>query len=140
MYSHTQIGYAAIVILLFTLFIMLQIKTSWFMYGVIGLCMILMSTLTVKVTDKDLVWFFGPYFLKKSISIKDIEEISTVKTSWLNGLGIRHLGNAVLYNVSGLEAIEIKLKNNEIIMIGTGEPKKLLDAINSKMSNSKNPD
>ncbi len=136
MYSHTQIGYAAIIVLLVTFSIMLNTKASWFMFGVIGICMILMTTLTVKVTDKDIVWFFGPYFLKKNIPLIDVHSTSTVKTSWYNGIGIRYLGDAVLYNVSGLKAVKIQLKSGDIIMIGTDEPQKLQNAINTSILRS----
>jgi hypothetical protein len=47
----------------------------------------------------------------------------------LNGLDIRMLGNGWLYNVSGLLALDIKLKSGSVIRLGSNEPEYLSAAL-----------
>ncbi|HEY7842950.1 MAG TPA: hypothetical protein VID30_04620 [Bradyrhizobium sp.] len=42
------------------------------------------------------------------------------------------LGMALLYNVSGLDAVELRLKSNEVRRIGTDDPQGLAEALRSR--------
>ena len=55
----------------------------------------------------------------------------TVKNHWYCGWGIRWClrFKMWIYNVSGFDAVEIKLKNGKTYRIGTDEPKKLEQTI-----------
>ncbi len=69
---------------------------------------------------------YGIGLIKKTISIHNIEQIKIVRNKWYYGLGIRKLKNGWLYNIHGLDAIELKMKNSKyIIRIGTADSKKL---------------
>ena len=60
-----------------------------------------------------------------------IENVRIVRNNWLNGFGIRMRPGWRLYNVSGLDAVELHLKNDDIRRIGTGDPKGLAAALKS---------
>ena len=64
--------------------------------------------------------------IKKVIPIHNIERIGIVINKWYYGFGIRKIKNGWLYNIQGLDAIELKMKNSKsIIRIGTADSKKL---------------
>jgi hypothetical protein len=72
---------------------------------------------------------FGIY--QKKFSLNDIMSVKTVKNHWHYGWGIRKWlwPKMLIYNVSGFDAVEIKLKNGKTYRIGTDEPKKLEQTI-----------
>jgi hypothetical protein len=81
----------------------------------------LFSSLTVIVGDDELQWYFGPGAWKYSIALADIAGVSIVRNSVLNGFGIRMRPGFRLYNVSGLDAVELHLTNGDIRRIGTDD-------------------
>lgn len=92
---------------------------------------ILFFSLTVKVNNKEIIWYFGPVFWRKSLPVTDVVECKVVRNSVLYGFGIRDIGAGWLYNVSGLLAVEILLKSGSVIRLGTNEPEFLKNAIES---------
>lgn len=78
------------------------------------------------VDGKKIQVTFGIGLIKKIIRISDIDHIDIVRNKWYHGIGIRMLKNGWLYNIQGLNAIELKMKNSQsIIRIGTADSKKL---------------
>ncbi|ALU41866.1 hypothetical protein AT705_02360 [Pseudoalteromonas rubra] len=100
-----------------------------FAFVVVGIIAILFSSLTIKIGEGQIRWFFGPGFWRKSLDYTQIDSAKIIKTKWYNGLGIRQLSTGWLYNVSGLDAVELKLKDGTTVSLGTNEPEKLLEAI-----------
>jgi hypothetical protein len=92
---------------------------------------IVFSSLTVEVRDHELRWHFGPGLWNYRLSLDEIKEIAVVKNHWWNGFGIRMRPGFRLYNVSGLDAVELRLKSDEIRRIGTDDPNGLADALKS---------
>ena len=82
----------------------------------------LFSSLTVSVNDSELQWRFGPGLWHYRMALGDIANVSIVRNSVLNGFGIRMGPGFRLYNVSGLDAVELHLKSGEIRRIGTDDP------------------
>jgi hypothetical protein len=89
----------------------------------------LFSSLTVEVEDHELRWYFGPGAWSYRLAPAEIESVRVVRNSWLNGFGIRMRPGFRLYNVSGLDAVELKLKSGEIRRIGTDDPSGLAAAL-----------
>jgi hypothetical protein len=52
-----------------------------------------------------------------------------VRNRWYYGWGIRITPRGWLYNVSGLDAVELALKNGKCVRIGSDEPHALARAI-----------
>jgi hypothetical protein len=90
------------------------------------------GSLTVEVTDEELKHWFGPGFWKKSYLLVDIESATQVKNSWIFGWGIRLTPHGWLYNVSGLDAVEIQLRSGRKFRIGTDDPQGMIDSIFQK--------
>lgn len=104
---------------------------------VLAILLVLFHSLTVRVSNKTIHLSFGVGLIRKSFSIEDINEASAVSNRWYHGWGIKKISGGWLYNVSGFDAVEIKLKNGRRNRIGTDEPKKLLAAISSAMDSSR---
>ena len=52
-----------------------------------------------------------------------------MRNLWYYGWGIRYTPHGWLFNVSGLDAVELELKNGRTWRVGTDEPVELLAAI-----------
>ena len=89
----------------------------------------LFCCLTVSVSHERLSLRFGIGLIKKSFSIGDVRSVEVVRNRWYYGWGIRYTPHGWLFNVSGLDAVEIALGNGRKYRIGTDEPQALLAAI-----------
>lgn len=87
------------------------------------------SSLTVELDGETLSWHFRSGFWKKQIPLADIDDARRVRTHWSNGLGIRFTRNGWLYNVAGRNAVAVKQRNGTIVIIGTDEPERLVEAL-----------
>ena len=82
-------------------------------------------TLTFEVDDTELRWHFGPGFWTYRLARDEIRKVALVRNHWRSGFGIRMRPGFRLYNVSGLDAVELQLKSGDIRRIGTMIPKVL---------------
>jgi len=96
----------------------------------------LFHSLTVRVSHNAIAISFGIGIVRKSFVIDDIQTVAIVENHWYNGWGIRWIRGGWLYNVSGFDAVEIKLKNGRRYRIGTDQPRELLAAIESGIAAS----
>lgn len=92
-------------------------------------CFSLFSTLTVEVTEADILVKFGPGLIRKKFPLGSVQGARAVRNEWYYGWGIRTLPKGLLYNVSGLDAVEIEMTDGGVHRIGTDEPAELLKAI-----------
>jgi len=89
----------------------------------------LFHSLTVTVSDDIVRMSYGVGLIHKSYLRQDIESVQTVRTRWYHGWGIRKIVGGWMYNISGFDAVEVRLRNDRMIRIGTDEPQKLLEAL-----------
>ena len=140
MYRHTQIGYV-------TLIVMLVAALGIFAFGprsalpitlsvavLLLVSAVLFSSLTVEVSDGELRFHFGPGFWRKRYALTDIAGAEVARSSSWEGWGIRITPRGMLYNVSGKDAVEIKLRTGQQFRIGTDEPEELAQALRAAMS------
>jgi hypothetical protein len=99
------------------------------MLVVLAAVAVIFNSLTVEIEGRELRWFFGPGVWTYRLALDDIQSVTTVQNQWWNGFGIRKAPNFTLYNVSGLDAVELILKSGEIRRIGTGDPQGLSAAL-----------
>lgn len=135
-YEHTQIGYVtggaclAGAVLTYLSSRNKEGKQGWW-GSILGLTAgaVLFSSLTVKVDEEELRFFFGPGFWERSIPLDDIQSAEVVRNPFYYGWGIRYTFPGWLYNVSGRKAVELDVRDEEPIRIGTDEPKALQHAL-----------
>jgi hypothetical protein len=98
-------------------------------FSTLLIALVLFYSLTVEIDETKLIVKFGFGIINKKFILKDIESCHTVKNHWYYGWGIRITPHGWLYNISGFDAVEIKMKNGKTYRIGTDEPKNLERAI-----------
>jgi hypothetical protein len=87
------------------------------------------SRLTIEVTEDTLRASFGPGWPKKEIPLDEIESATPVRNPWWYGWGIRWTPSGPLWNVAGLDAVELRLRSGKRFRLGTDEPAALTGAI-----------
>jgi len=95
---------------------------------------VVFHSLTVEVSDGELRWHFGPGLWTYRLRLDEIRSVTIVRNSWWNGFGIRKAPGFSLYNVSGLDAVELALKSGDIRRIGTDDPQGLAAALKAAKS------
>ena len=146
-YKHRQIGYSILVIFGFAFSLQLSAVLSSVedlttigyvvlvaVNSITVLIAALFSSLTIKIKQGEVVcWHFSFSFWRKSLKIEEIDSCTVVKNTVFHGLGIRMLGNGWLYNVSGLDAVQINLKSGATIRLGSDQPRFLCAALNNAL-------
>lgn len=138
-YEHTQIGH---VIIWSVLAIILIVNG-----GLIGhhappvaisimllVCLVLFYRLKVTIDDKTLCASFGPGIIRKRVRLADIVGCEPIRIRWWYGWGIHVTPCGWLYNVSGLDAVTITLRDGRKFAFGTDDPHGLTEAIRSGIS------
>ena len=94
-YRHTQVGHTTMVILGIALvgilyWTALTPRPALIAAAVIvGVVLVLFSTLTVIVRDQTVEVFFGPGLIRRRIPLSRIREVEAVRTPWYYGWGVR---------------------------------------------------
>ena len=96
----------------------------------------LFSTLTVRVGGGVITVQFGVGIIRKRFRLSDVESYAKVRNPWYYGLGIRYTPRGWLYNIYGLSAIELVMKNGKTCRIGTGDPEGLVRSLDHAMNES----
>jgi hypothetical protein len=92
----------------------------------------LFSSLTVEVGEGELRWYFCPGLWSYRLPLAEIRDVGIVRNRWWNGWGIRLAPGFRLYNVSGLDAVELRVGPNEFRSIGTDDPQGLAHALKTQ--------
>ncbi|GMQ97670.1 MAG: hypothetical protein BMS9Abin17_0170 [Acidimicrobiia bacterium] len=89
-------------------------------------------SVTIDVTSVTVAFGFG--WPKRAIEIAEITSVHQVRNRWYHGWGIRLLTGGWMYNVWGLDAIELDLSSGRKFRIGTDDPEGLLAALTHLLS------
>ena len=136
-YRHTQFGTLTVSVLVAGVVILALVGcvVEWNpvaigVFLILLVCVALFYSLTVEISDNHLEIRFGVGIIKKRLDIKDIEKAYPVRNRWYYGWGIRLTPHGWLYNVSGLDAVEIVMSYGTRYGIGTDQPNELVRVIN----------
>lgn len=146
-YKKTQFGWFIIIILAIVLGALLLVYfliapdemeqlTIAFPLGfgaIMLLVIMLFYQLSVEVNDQAIRLKFGIGLLHKTIPLDQLNGVTPVRNKWWYGLGIRFTPNGWLWNIYGLDAVEIAYKSGKRFRIGTAEPQALAQAIGNKI-------
>ncbi|RPI91599.1 MAG: hypothetical protein EHM40_15260 [Chloroflexi bacterium] len=135
-YKHTQIGYMLITALgAATLLVSRVMIVTNFNPGTVlllafmVLCLATFATLTVEVDDRAINLCFGIGVIRKRFSLEDVHVAQAVKNPWYYSWGIHLIPGGWLFNVSGMQAIELQMKNGRKYRIGTDDVSGLANAV-----------
>ncbi len=139
-YEHTQTGTLIIVALCLAVGLMTVLLIAQFNWigaavlVVMGICLCLFHSLTVTVNGDAVTIRFAGGPIRKTFPLRDVASCEVVRNHWYNGWGIRWIPGGWLFNVSGLRAVELRMKTGRRYRIGTDEPEKLANAINTALA------
>jgi len=91
--------------------------------------MALFVSLTIEVSHEWVECRFGIDWIRRRIRLADIANVQVVRNRWWYGWGIRITPHGWLWNVSGLDAVELTFENGREFRLGTDEPEKLQEAL-----------
>ncbi|MDE2807830.1 MAG: hypothetical protein OXN90_05370 [Gemmatimonadota bacterium] len=143
-YRHTQFGTvivvttAAIIPLAALPAWLAGIATAaWLILGSMVVVLSLFASLTVEIDAEHLRIRFGIGLIRKRFPLDQIDTCRPVSNPWIYGWGIRLTPHGWLYNVSGQEAVELKMKSGKTCRIGTDEPEVLTAALQEALDSLK---
>ena len=135
-YHHTQIGYVILATIGGSMLLIAKLMSlyefNWIplvVLAILAICLVLFATLTVEIDEHSLRLRFGPGLIRKKISLTDIESHQMEKNHWYYGWGIRRTPHGWLWNVSGLDAVELLLSNGKKFRVGTDDPEGLTSSL-----------
>jgi hypothetical protein len=144
-YRHTQIGWTLIVlvvaVVLGELTIVafsspqstLALALSGALVAVVAVMLTLFSTLTVVVDDRTVSLSFGLGSLRREVMLADVVAVHKVRNHWYAGWGVRIIPRGRLYNVGGLDAVELEMDYGRVVRVGTDQPDALLAAVKAAL-------
>jgi hypothetical protein len=135
-YRQTQVSWPAVIPLLVTLLVVGWVLQSEHLelglgiaVAVVTLVLLLFASLTVTVDDTGVEARFGVGLIRKRVPFDRIRSVQVVRNPWYYGWGIKLLPGGMLYNASGLSAVELRLANGRWVRIGSAEPDVLASAL-----------
>jgi hypothetical protein len=139
-YEHTQIGYLTICVLfgaaIFVAVMGIKVPAnrdglliSAMLEVILVICAIVFSKLTIKVDGETLKACFAVGLICKKVPLAEIVACEPIRIRWWYGWGIHLTPYGWLYNVSGLDAVAITLRDERKFALGTDDPQGLTDAI-----------
>jgi hypothetical protein len=139
-YEHTQIGHviiwslfvAAVVFAINATFGSSPHRESLLVVSVVLLITLaLFYKLTITINEETLCASFGIGMIRKRVSVAEIAACEPIRIRWWYGWGIHLTPYGWLYNVSGLDAVAITLRNGRKFALGSDDPQGLAAAIGS---------
>lgn len=97
--------------------------------AILVLVAFLFHGLTIKVSDKNVSWAFGPGVFGKTVTFDEIESVRAVSNSFRHGIGLRITHDGWVYSVSGFSAVELAMKDGTNYRLGTNDQEGLLAAL-----------
>lgn len=136
MYRRTQKGTLLVVVLLGGIASVWAIGVwgSWHpvipvVEAILLLVLVLFRSLTIEVDRAELRCFFGGGLIRRRFPLSRIESAKPVRNKWYYGWGIKLTPTGWMFNVSGLDAVELTLHSGKRFRIGTDRPLEVVEAI-----------
>ncbi len=98
------------------------------------LIVLVFGSLKIRVEETSVQLSFGIGLIRRSIPMDRIVSADPVRNRWWYGFGIRLTPRGWLWNIQGLDAVELTYTNGEHFRIGTADPEGLAGAIRRGLS------
>jgi hypothetical protein len=135
-YRHTQFGTVTVisVVAAIALVVVIAGRTGWHPIPVVvsialGVSLLLFYCLTIDIDRERVRCAFGPGLISKQVPLVEIAAARAVRNKWYWGWGIRLTPSGWMFNVSGLDAVELELVGGGRFRVGTDEPDAVVRAI-----------
>jgi hypothetical protein len=145
-YRRTQVGTVTVLAVgaAVVLIVALSAQTGWHPVAVAVLVLLVAALgmfccLTIEIDGQRLRCFFGPGLIRRTIPLREIVSARPVRNRWYYGWGIRMTSTGWMFNVSGLDAVELALASGSRFRIGTDRPDEVVRALGSVTSLTVSP-
>ena len=131
-YEHKQTGLAMMILVGIPLIILIAgapLPPVLCVLAILAAVMVIFHSMTVRVDGEHVSLHFGPGVFRRAFPVQQIREVRAVRNSWWHGLGIHFIPGGMVYNVSGLGAVELVIQNGRRVRIGSDEPEALARAV-----------
>ena len=105
---------------------------AWIVLGFVAVLAAIFSRLTVSVGKGQVLAQFGPGWPRRRYRLSEVASVELVRNKWWHGWGVRWVPGGSMYNVWGLDAVELRLESGKVFRIGTDEPERLRAAIEAE--------
>jgi len=135
MYRSTQIGTWMVVSFLIVMIAAVVFGLSTGLHriplsfaGLALVFLILFRSLTIEIDSRRFRCFFGDGVIWRSIPLSEIIDIKPVRNKWYYGWGIRLTPYGWMFNIGGLDAVELHLASGKRFRVGTDRPLEVVEA------------
>ncbi len=135
-YRRTQVGTVTVLAVgaAVVMIVVLSAQTGWHPVAVAVMVVLVAALgmfccLTVEIDGRQLRCFFGPGLIRRTIAVHEIVSAQPVRNRWYCGWGIRMTSTGWMFNVSGLDAVELALASGSRFRIGTDRPIEMIEAL-----------
>ena len=95
----------------------------------IGIIMVAFNKMHVTVYDGEVSVRFRWGWPERRYSLADVHRVDVVRNKWWYGFGIRITPHGWMYNVWGLDAVQLNFHDGQTFRIGSDEPARLATAL-----------
>ena len=71
---------------------------------------------------------------RREIKLEEVRAVRQVRNGWIQGWGIRKISGGWMYNVWGLDAVELELSSGRVFRIGTDDSGNLFAALSLQVT------
>jgi hypothetical protein len=86
---------------------------------------------TIEITEEKLKFWFGIGILKKAYALSEVQSIRVIVNPWYYFWGVKSIPGGWFYAIAPGSAVEIVLNNGKIVQLGTNQPKKLKQTLDT---------
>lgn len=140
-YRHTQYGALMLALLLMTglliavvasaIIVEGRMLSAILMMGVYLLGLGMFYAFTVEISGEKLKFWFGIGILRKTYALSEIQSTKEVENPWYYFWGVKSIPGGWFYAIAPGPAVEIKFKDGRMIQLGSNQPEKLKQAIDT---------
>lgn len=140
-YRHTQYGALMFIVfllmgILIVVVALMVIAEGRMLSAILMICVYLLGlgsfySFTVEISAEKLKFWFGIGVIRKTYELSEIQSTKEVKNPWYYFWGVKSIPGGWFYAVAPGTAVEIELKNGKLVQLGTNEPEKLKQAIDT---------
>lgn len=139
-YRHTQYSLISVIVFGVLLLVMFMLMLALGFSGwplivsiLLLFCLATFSSLTTEVRDDRLILAFGIGLLRVTLPLRAIDNLRPLEIDPRSGLGINFMYNIWFYNVAGLKAVELDMRDGRVIRVGTDDPVELARGIENAL-------
>jgi hypothetical protein len=89
---------------------------------------------SISLSAERLHWSFGWLgWPRGQVLLADIQSVAPARSRWTEGWGIRVTRDGMLYNLRGLQAVRLTLRDGRSIRVGCSDPAALLNLLSPRL-------